>query len=197
MPHASADGTHAADIVILGSGQAATAPGRAGRPRRPGFLKVRGSRLAAILSLALLSACGSGEHAIPPARPFTDPGFAAAGDHELHYALVMSRDLPSGIAGSYGIVPRRNLALLTITLARRSAPGGTRLAPARLEAMSVGLTGERAQLPLMRHDEAGGPTWLATVKVRHRVPVTIEIRARATAASPEIVARLTREFHFE
>jgi len=134
---------------------------------------------------------------VPPAQPFTDPGFAAAGEHELHYALVMTRDLPSGIARSYGIVPRRNLALLTITLMPRSAIGGTRRAATLLEATSIALTGEREKLVLVRHDEPGGPTYLATVTVRHRVPVTIEIRARATAASPEIVARLLREFHFE
>jgi hypothetical protein len=134
---------------------------------------------------------------VPPARPFTDPGFAAAGDHALHYALVMTRDLPSGIAGSYGIVPRRNLALLTIVLMLRSSIGGTRQPASHLEATSVALTGERDRLALVRHEAAGGPTYLATVAVRHRVPVTIEIRARATAASPEIVARLTREFHFE
>ena len=149
------------------------------------------------LSLAFLGACGGGPPAPPRAPPFTDPGFAVAGDHELHYALVMTRDLASGMAGSYGIEPRRNLALLTITLKPRPTTGSTRGSVARIEAVSVALTGERRPLKLARHDEAAGPTWLATVEVRHRVPVTIEIRARATAASPEIVARLTREFHFE
>jgi hypothetical protein len=35
------------------------------------------------------------------------------------------------------------------------------------------------------------------VEVRHRVPVTIEIRARAAPESLEMTARTTREFHFE
>jgi hypothetical protein len=115
----------------------------------------------------------------------------------MHYALNMTRDLPSEIAGSYGIEQRRNLALLTITLLSQDAGEGTRLAPSALSATAVQLTGARQALALTRHDAAGGPTWLATVEVRHRVPVTIEIRARATPESPEMSARLTREFHLE
>ncbi|MEX2049776.1 MAG: DUF4426 domain-containing protein [Steroidobacteraceae bacterium] len=134
---------------------------------------------------------------MPPAAPFTDPGFAEAGDHRLHYALTLTRDLPSEIAGSYGILQRRNLALLTIALIARDSNGGARLDAFELEATMVALTGERKTLALTRHDEADGPTWLATVEVRHRVPVTIEIRARATAASPEISVRLTREFRLD
>ncbi len=109
----------------------------------------------------------------------------------------MTRDLPSEIAGSYGIEQRRNLALLTIALLNRKSIGGPRLAAQELEATSIALTGQRKAVALVRHDDAGGPTYLATVEVPHRVPVTIEIRVRATKASPEIVARLTREFRLE
>jgi hypothetical protein len=144
----------------------------------------------------LLAACGDSPAPIPAALPYADPGFIDAGEHRLHYALVMTRDLPSEIAGSYGIVPRRNLALLTITLTSRNADSA-RLAASGLTATAVLLTGQRQALALTRHDEAGGPSYLATVEVRHRVPVTIEIRARATAASPEMTVRTTREFHFE
>jgi len=137
----------------------------------------------------LLAACGDSPAPIPAALPYADPGFIDAGEHRLHYALVMTRDLPSEIAGSYGIVPRRNLALLTITLTSRNADSA-RLAASGLTATAVLLTGQRQALALTRHDEAGGPSYLAT-------PVTIEIRARATAASPEMTVRTTREFHFE
>lgn len=149
------------------------------------------------LALLLLASCGDRPATIPAALPYADPGFVETGEHRLHYALVMTRDLPSEIAGSYGIVPRRNLALLTITLASRNADAGTRLAAAELAATSVLLTGQRQELALRRHDASGGPSYLATVAVHHRVPVTIEIRARATPAGPEMTARTTREFHFE
>jgi hypothetical protein len=134
---------------------------------------------------------------VPVALPYTDPGFAEAGDFRLHYALTMTRDLPSEIAGSYGIVQRRNLALLTIAPVPRDSIGGTRIDALEVQAESVTLTGERKALALVRHDVAGGPSWLATVEVRHRVPVTIDVRARATAAGPEIRVRLTREFRLE
>jgi hypothetical protein len=68
---------------------------------------------------------------------------------------------------------------------------------ADVEATAVSLAGGRETLALARRDEAGRPTWLATVEVRHRVPITIEIQARATAAGPELRARLTREFRLE
>jgi hypothetical protein len=158
---------------------------------------VGSARTVIALALLLLASCGDPPAAIPAALPYVDPGFIDAGEHRLHYALVMTRDLPPEIAGSYGIVPRRNLALLTITLASRNADAGTRLAAAELAATSVLLTGQRQALALARHDAAGGPSYLATLEVRHRVPVTIEIRARATAAGPEMTARTTREFHFE
>jgi hypothetical protein len=134
---------------------------------------------------------------VPEAPPYVDPGFTEAGAYRLYYALTLARDLPSVIAGSYGIEPRRNLAVLALTLApsdeREPAPPEA----AEIEAVAVALTGERVPLALTRHDEAGRPTWLATVQVAHRVPLTIEIRARATPAGPELRARLTREFRLD
>ena len=134
---------------------------------------------------------------MPEALPYEDPGFAEAGEYRLHYALTMTSDLPSGIAGSYGIVQRHNLALLALTLVPLDPMTGLRVDAPEIKAESVSLTGERNALALLRHDESGGPSWLATVEVRHRVPVTIDIRARATTASPEIRVRLTREFRLE
>ena len=145
----------------------------------------------------LVAACSDSPAPVPEAQPYTDPGMAEAGAYRMHYALTMTRDLPSGIAGSYGIVQRRNLALLTITLAPRDASAEAAIDAAEVQATRVALTGERQAVQLARHDEAGGPTWLATIEVRHRVPLTIEIRARATPAGPEIRARLTREFRIE
>jgi hypothetical protein len=66
-----------------------------------------------------------------------------------------------------------------------------------IEAVAEFLTGGREPLSLTRHDDAGRPTWLATLQVPHRVPLTIEIRARATPAGPELRARLTREFRLD
>ena len=120
-----------------------------------------------------------------------------AGEHRLRYALTLTTDLPAEIAGSYGIERRRNLALLVLTLERRDAQSGSRVDAASLEAETVTLTGERRALVLARHEDPGGPTWLAPVEVRHRVPLTIEIRARVTTAGPELRARLTREFGLE
>jgi len=149
---------------------------------------------AAASALLLLAACGAGDTPPPPARPYTDPGYVDAGDFRLHYALTQTTDLPSEIAGSYGIVQRRNLALLTIAL---SARDGRPAAAAGLEAAAVSLTGLRQPLALARHDTATGPTWLATVAIRDREAVTIEVRARAATAGPEISARFTRAFHLE
>ena len=149
------------------------------------------------LACLLATACGGDPGPPPPAREYTDPGFVTAGDVRLDYALTMTRDLAPAIAGSYDIVQRPNLALLVVTLAPAAGSGTARLAAAELEAESVTLTGERTALPLRRVDEAGGPTYLATVEVRHREPITIEIRARAVAAGPEISARWTREFNLE
>ncbi len=154
------------------------------------------SRLAVMLICLWISGCGGSPEPVPPAASYEDPGFVEAGDFRLRYALTLSTDLPAEIAGSYGIVQRRNLALLVLTLERRAA-AGQRVDAESVEAESVALTGERHVLALARHDDPGGPTWLAPVEVLHRVPLTIEIRARATAASPALRARLTREFRLE
>ncbi|MGB5131143.1 MAG: DUF4426 domain-containing protein, partial [Steroidobacteraceae bacterium] len=131
------------------------------------------------------------------AREYADPGFVTAGGLRLYYALTLLSDLPPAIAGSYAVVQRRNLALLTITLAPATGIGTERLAANELEAAAVTLIGVRHTLPLRRVDEAGGPTYLAVVTVRDREPITIEIRARAIAGGPEFTARWTREFDLE
>ncbi|MEX2149907.1 MAG: DUF4426 domain-containing protein [Steroidobacteraceae bacterium] len=171
----------------------------AGWPYRRGSPLAPPARAGLLCLLACCAACGSPPPPPPPppAIPYTDPGFIAGGAARLHYALTPTQDLPAGIAGSYGIVQRRNLALLTITIVPQGAPGSTRLVASDLSATAIALTGERKTLTLARHDDAGGPTYLATVEVRHRVPVTIEIRARVSADSPRIAARWTRQFHLE
>lgn len=146
--------------------------------------------VALVSALALFAACG-GVGAPPPARPYTDPGFAAAGDYRLHYALTATTDLPPEIAGGYGIVQRRNLALLTIVI---TAADGSRHDASGLEARAVSLTGSRQPIALSRHDAASGPTWLAMVAIRDREPVTIEITGRVTDAGSDIAARFTRTF---
>lgn len=154
---------------------------------------------AQILALACLAigACGSGPGKPPAAREYADPGFVTAGHVQMYYALTLTGDLPPAIAGSYAVVQRRNLALLTITLAPEAAVGTRRIEASELEATAVTLLGERQALPLRRVDEPGGPTYLAEVAVRDREPITIEIRARAAADGPEITARWTREFYLE
>lgn len=168
-----------------------------GRPCGRSAALAAPARAGLLCLLAGFAACGSPPPPPPAALPYTDPGFIATGAVRLHYALTPTQDLPAGIAGSYGIVQRRNLALLTITIVPQGAPAATRLVASELSATAIALTGERKTLALARHDGAGGPTYLATVDVRHRVPVTIEIRARASADSPRIAARWTRQFHLD
>ncbi|MDP9197677.1 MAG: DUF4426 domain-containing protein [Pseudomonadota bacterium] len=168
-----------------------------GWPHRRGAPLATPARAGLLCLLACFAACGSPPPPPPPAIPYTDPGFIATGTVRLHYALTPTQDLPAGIAGSYGIVQRHNLALLTITIVPQGAPAATRLVASELSATAIALTGERNALALARHDDAGGPTYLATVDVRHRVPVTIEIQARVSPDSPRITARWTRQFHLE
>src|SRR5262245_47016952 len=141
-----------------------------------------------------LAACGHDTALPPPARPFDDPGYVEAASWRLHYALTPTSDLPSEIAGSYAIEQRANLALLTIAPAARAGSAPPSFADAEVVATSVSLTGNRTPLALRRVVERGGPTWLATVEIRDREPVTIEIRARAAPGEPELRARFTREF---
>jgi hypothetical protein len=155
------------------------------------------SRRAACLLALAFAGCGGNHAPVPPAAGYADPGFVESGAWRMRYALTLTTDLPAEIAGSYGIVQRRNLALLMVTLERIDAPPGQRIDAETVEAESVAITGERRSLVLVRHDEPGGPTWVAPVEVLHRVPFTIEIRARADAASPTLRARLTRELRLE
>jgi hypothetical protein len=155
------------------------------------------ARLAALVALALTAGCGHDPGPVPDAPAYADPGFVEVEGWRLHYALTATLDLPAAIAGSYGIVQRPNLALLVIALEARPPLQAADATGREVAATAVSLTGARETLALARRDEAGLPTWLATVEVRHRVPITIEIQARATAAGPELRARLTREFRME
>ena len=150
--------------------------------------------LATAAAFLLAAGCGGSPEPIAEATPYLDPGFVEAGDYRLHYALTLARDLPSAIAGSYGILQRPNLAVLTVAIAPRDTPADLAVAGAQVEATAVSLTGVRESLVLERRDEPGSATWIATVEVRHRVPLTIEIEARAAPVGPLLRARLTREF---
>jgi len=152
---------------------------------------------AAAAALVLAAGCGGSPAPAPEAAPYLDPGFVETGEYRLHYALTLARDLPAAIAGSYGIVQRRNLAVLTVALTPRDPRAGAAIEAPAVEAAAVSLTGLRRELALSRLPEPGGATWVATVDVRHRVPVTIEIRARATPGGPALRARLTREFRLD
>jgi hypothetical protein len=158
----------------------------------------RSARLlaAAVTVLALTSGCGGRPEAVAEAMPYADPGFVVGSGLRMHYALTASRDLPASIAGSYGIEQRMNLAVLTVAIPLQDAHPANAAAAPRLEADAVSLTGVRRPLVLTLHDEPGGATWTAPVEVRHREPVTIEIRARTRDGLP-LSARLTREFRLE
>jgi Domain of unknown function (DUF4426) len=172
-------------------------PGWPEKPRNPHGAGCLARRAAALGALAFAAGCGEGPAPVPTAPPYLDPGFVETGSWRMHYALTLARDLPSAMAGSYGIEQRHNLAVLTVTLAPRDATSAAQVTAPVVEAESVRLTGQRDALALARHDVAGGATWLAAVEVRHRVPLTIEIRARATPEGPELRARLTREFRLD
>jgi hypothetical protein len=152
---------------------------------------------ATLAALALAAGCGGSPEPVAEARPYLDPGFVESRDHRLHYALTLSRDLPAAIAGGYGIERRENLAVLTIAMLPRDPRAGTAIDSPQVEADAVSLTGARRALALSRRDEPGAATWIAPVDVQHRVPVTIEIRARAVKDGPLLRARLTREFRLE
>jgi hypothetical protein len=162
-----------------------------------GRLRRAAAATAALLAFTLAAGCGRPAEPVPEAPAYADPGFVEAHGWRLHYALTATQDLPSAIAGSYDIEQRPDLALLVIALEPASPGDAGDAAGAAAEATAIGLTGERTALALSRRDEAGRPTWLATVQVRHRTPITIEMEARATAAGPALRARLTREFRFE
>jgi hypothetical protein len=153
--------------------------------------------VAAIAALALGAGCGAGREPVPEAPAYADPGFVEAGGWQLHYALTPTRDLTAAVADRYGIEQRPDRALLVVTLASSAGAGTEATDAAEASAEVVGLTGVREPLPLSRRDEAGRPAWLASVELRHRVPVTIEIRARATREGPLLRARLTRDFRLE
>jgi hypothetical protein len=152
---------------------------------------------ATLAALALAAGCGGSPEPVAEARPYLDPGFVESAEHRLHYALTLASDLPAAIAGGYGIERRENLAVLTVAIAQRDPRAGTAVDSPRVEADAVTLTGARQPLALSRRDEPGAATWIATVDVRHRVPITIEIRARAVQDGPLLRARLTREFRLE
>ena len=152
---------------------------------------------ATVAALLLLAGCGGSPEPIAEAPPYRDPGFVEAGGYRMHYALTLSRDLPAAIAGSYGIEQRKDLAVLTVAIVPSAPRANAGDAASRVEADAVSLIGTRQRLALSRHDEPGAETWIATVDVRHREPITIEIRSRATAEGPALRARLTREFRLE
>jgi hypothetical protein len=152
---------------------------------------------ATVAALLLFAGCGGSPEPIAEAPPYRDPGFVEAGGYRMHYALTLSRDLPAAIAGSYGIEQRKDLAVLTVAIVPVDPRATVDNDASQVDADAVSLIGTRRPLALSRRDEPGAETWIATVDVRHREPITIEIRSRATAEGPALRARLTREFRLQ
>lgn len=150
---------------------------------------------AACLAAVLLGACGADSRSPPvPARAYEDPGFVAAGTHEMHYAAIKASSLPAGVAAEYGILQRSDRLVVSVSVLER--PPGT--LPVATQAQVTGtwraLIGEPRGLDFRSVTAAGSVSYVAEAPLRDREPIVLELVATPSGSMTPLRARLTRQF---
>ena len=147
---------------------------------------------------ALLAACGNRVEPPPvAARSFDDPGFVAAGEHELHYGAILAAELPDAVAAEYGIDPRMDTVIVNLSVLRHRSGQ----LPASVDATVSGtwrdLIGEPVELRFRAVTAGGAVSYVATAPVRNRQPIVLELRAQPVGSESRLTARITRQFDLQ
>lgn len=147
-----------------------------------------------LLAAILVAACGgSGEQRVVTAEPSLDPGFVAAGDHEMRYGVLLASELPPQVATTYAIERSRGRVLVNISVLRRHS-ATTAPVEARVQGSYRSLIGAAAPLEFRAVLEGTSVSYIAEFEVRNRDPVVIEIEAVPAGSDDRLRARLTRSF---
>jgi len=150
--------------------------------------------LAFAATLLLLAACGGPAPGPVAARPASDPGFVAVGTYQLRYGTVVAAELPAEVARSYGIERRGNLAVLNVSVLRRSE--GTQLLPvaATVTGTQRSLISEPRPLEFREISAGGSLSYVATLDIASPGLIVIALEARPIDGGPLLQASINREF---
>jgi hypothetical protein len=152
---------------------------------------------AAVAGLAavLLGACGADAPLPPvPARAYEDPGFVAAGTHEMRYAAIQASSLPAGVAAEYGILQRSDRLVVSVSVLERPADTLPVAAQAQVTGTWRALVGEPRALDFRSVTAAGSVSYVAEAPLRDREPIVLELVATPSGSMTPLRARLTRQF---
>lgn len=148
-----------------------------------------------LLASALVGSCG-GDAVSPPvaAREYDDPGFVAAGGHEMRYGMLPAGDLAAGVAAAYGIDRDARQVVVSVTVLRQRPAALPVPVDARVTGTWRGLIGESRPLEFRSVLEGPVVSYVAVAPLRSREAMIFEIAALPAGAAVPLAARVTREF---
>lgn len=153
------------------------------------------SRVAVLSLCATLCACGASTQAPPPAQPWNDPGFVAAGDWTLYYSAFAARDLTPELAKEYGVAANPSGALVVVSLASADHRPIPQAAIVTIGART--LSGTPRSVRVRRVERDGAVSWLGELDASQREMIVFTASAKPDAQAPAITAEFRRELYLE
>lgn len=155
--------------------------------------------LAGLLTTGLLTACGGpGENAeIPEAQP-AGATSADIGDHEVHFAALMTDQLPLEFARLHNITRSDSLAMLNVSVVRKS--DGVPVS-ADVSVNIKNLTGQLKDDTVRRIEEPAkddipaGIYYVAITSIEHRETLVYDISVKPEGADSASSVRFKREYY--
>ena len=117
------------------------------------------------------------------------------GDYAVHHGTMLTVKLDPEVASRFDVRRSDHRALVTVSVRKRLADGGSRAVHAAVEATAVNLSAQRRELAIREADEGDAIYYLADFRIDPPETVRIEVRVRPEDTQRTHTFEISRTFH--
>lgn len=117
------------------------------------------------------------------------------GDYAVHHGTMLTVKLDPEVASRYDVRRSDHRALVTVSVRKRLADGGSRAVHAAVEATAVNLSAQRRELAIREADEGDAIYYLADFRIDPPETVRIEVRVRPVGTQRTHTFEISRTFY--